>query len=165
MERIGLVIADFELRYTTTFKSVAEDFYGVKFTNSHVKHIKEKLHKLKENIQSGHYTHKSRGYDPTIEDVEHIENLLTELVNRYKQAFPLTAHPNPKIYDLLHHLREHELPDPKQIAKEALKETLNPTPDKPKKQTRKQRIEAAAKLKSMERSLFTIHVISNKKPK
>jgi beta-phosphoglucomutase-like phosphatase (HAD superfamily) len=153
--RTALLLIDFEDRFfSVSFQHAAREKYGAKFTNSNVNHIQQELLKLKENIQSGKHNEKHVGYDPTSEDVGHLLNLLAELIKRYKEQFALTAHPNPKLRNLVRQLREAGTKTSDELAKEALIKVLT-LPQNPK-QTRQQRIDAAAELKSMERALSNV---------
>ncbi|RYG08036.1 MAG: hypothetical protein EOO07_26320 [Chitinophagaceae bacterium] len=161
--RTGLIIADFEMRFTTSFRHAAEVRYNVKFINSNLKHIREQLTKLKENIRSGNHNGKHVGYDPTSEDVEHIENLVIELTKRYNERLALTAHPNPKIYTLIHQLREAETQTPKEIVKEGLTELISPP--EAEKGNSKENFDASVRAKSLERAINHLTKIDKKKAK
>ena len=149
--RIGLIIADFEMSFTTSFKHAARVKYNVEFTSSNVVHIRENLQQLKEQLNTGNHNKIHVGNDLTIHDVEHIESLLDAIMNAYAETFSINAPPTKKIYTLINQLRETKTQTPEQIAKEVLKDIL--TPSQPQKLTPKQRLQADANAKSMERAI------------
>ncbi len=159
--RIGLVIADFEMSFTTTFKHTSAVKYNVKFTNSNTVDIIEKLNQLHHNLRSGEANKVHVGYDITVQDVEHVQSLINAILTSYKELFTTT--PPRKIYNLINQLREAEKQTPRQIAKEVLKEILNPatTP----KLTAKQQLEADTETLSKKRKLKLIQKHSAKKGK
>lgn len=158
--RTGLVIADFEMRFTTTFKHVAQVKYNVEFTNSTIPHIEEQLTQLKENMRSGHRNDVHVPIDFTVEDVENIEKLVNILVERYETVSGLRA-ANQKIYTLIQRLRDMETQTPEQIATKIIHQIVAP-PEAPKK-TRKERIKAEAEALSKQRALKAIQKNSSKK--
>lgn len=158
--QIGAIIADFDMSFTTSFKYTAKVKYNVNFiTSSNVLLIKENLKILKANIQAGKTNDVHVGYDFTLQDVEHIEDLLNIMVNCYLEYFK-SIPPKRKMYTLIQQLKEVTNPTNQQIIKETIQELLTPQPKE--KLSRKEQIKADAKLKSKERALNLIQKRSSK---
>lgn len=148
--RIGLVIADLEMRFSTTFKTCSNDYYGIAFDNSDVSANIDKLNTLLNLVKSGcnykgHMRHKI-----TTEDVTTILQRFTRVFDRYNDLYGPVPR-NMKLYTLFNLIRQAEEPNPEQIARQALESILKrKTPTiKPSK------VELAEKL-SMERQLQRI---------
>lgn len=150
--RIVLIIAAFELSFTTSFKYTSQIKYNVEFTNSNVSSILVNLHELKNNILIGNHNDIHVGYDFTIEDVTYIENLIHNILTKYKEL--ISINPPPKIYTLINQLKEADQQTIKEIAKEVIQEIINP--QQPEKLTAKERIKADAKALSKKRALNVI---------
>ena len=133
--RIGLIIADFEIHYCTSFIHTARVKYGVDFNTSNVDTLGLKLTELKEKIHTNQFNDVHVGFEITMEHVLHVEHLLNEILSRYKEVFNYLPS-NRKIYTINQKLRESELPPTKELAQEVLNAIL--TPDKPAKQTKSQ---------------------------
>lgn len=161
--RTGLLIADFEHSFTTSFKHTARVKYGVDFTSSNIYEIKQKLGHLKRQIQSGISNSIHVGYDFGVVEVEHIENLLAQIIQRYIELFDLSDVPNKKVYDLFQQLRDAEQQQPKEIVTEALKELLSPP--KTSKLSKKEQFAADVERKKKERALDQLKKNSAKKNK
>ncbi|RYZ53880.1 MAG: hypothetical protein EOP49_06345 [Sphingobacteriales bacterium] len=137
--RTGLIIADFEMSFATSFKHTARVKWGVDFENSHIPTVQAKLHQLKEAMQNNPPAPIHVGWEITLEDVERVEALLLELLNRWKQS--TNVPPHPKLYKFLNSLRELEAPTVAQQVKEVTKEIFKP--ELSPKLTKKQREEAS----------------------
>ena len=148
--RIGLIIADFEIHYCTSFIHTARVKYGVDFNTSNVDTLGLKLIELKEKIQANQFNDVHVGFEITLEHVLHVEHLLNEILSRYKEVFSYLPS-NRKIYTINQKLRESEIPPVAEMAKEVVQKIL--TPETPPKQTKKQRIEADAEAMSKQRAL------------
>lgn len=158
--KIGLIIADFESSYSTSFQHTARVKYDVDFNTSNVDTLGLKLEELKEKLVKNEFKDIHVGLEITLEHITHIQYLLDQILQRYKNVFYILP-TNRKIYTINQKLREAETPSPKDIAKEALTEIL--TPDKPTKQTKAQRIKAEAQTLSKKRALDAIKKNSAKK--
>ena len=152
--RIGLIIADFEMSFTTSFKHTSRVKYGVDFTNSNIGSIEEKIIELKQRLQDGKFCSVHVGYDFTLHDVEHVQNLLRDIVLKYTTLTGRVTFTNKKIYTLIQQLRSVENKTPNEIAKEVLREIL--IPPTPAILPLKDRLKADAKQKSIERALKII---------
>jgi hypothetical protein len=126
--RIGLVIADFEMRYSESFKSTARRKYGVEIDSSNVSEIREKLRQLSTNITEGRFSNVRVGYDFEIDEVKHLENLLDKLVDEYSRLLGVTSVPSrTKIFSLINSLRESDLKDKStDLAQNALNQVFSP---------------------------------------
>lgn len=156
----GLLIAALEMSYTTSFKHTARVKYNVDFTNSNINDIIVKLHQLKDNMLSDEINNVHVGYEIIIQDVEHILNIITALLNRYKELFK-NVQPK-KLYTLFSHLKDADKQTPKQIAKDVLKDILTP---EQKKLTHKEQLQVKAEAKSKQRLIDIIKKSNAKKDK
>ena len=148
--RIGLIIADFEMRYTVSFQHTARVKYNVDFNSSNIAEIQQNLYTLKNSFNNPNDV--PVGYDFELEDIERIEMLLDRIINHYKDTFKFKTLPEKKIYRLIDEIQQSEQPDPKQIAKEAVEQLLHP-PVINEKLTKKARIKAEAEKLSLQRGL------------
>jgi hypothetical protein len=160
MQRIGLIIADFEMSYSTSFQHTARVKYEVDFNTSNVDSLITNLSLLKDRVINKQHNNKHVGLEITVEDVFHVENLLNQILERYKVVFGVLPK-NRKIYTINQKLRESEEPTAKDLAKQVLGEIFSQ--EKPEKLSRKEQIERAAKLKSKQRALDAIKRNSAKK--
>ena len=158
--RIGLIIAEFESSYSTSFQHTARVKYGVDFNTSNVDTLAEKLAALKEKVEKKQGIDVHVGLEITTEHVAYVQQLLHQILERYKVVFggmPI----NRKIYTINQKLREAETPSPTEVAKEALGAIL--TPEKRPQVTRRDRIKADAEAVSKRRALDLIKKNSAKK--
>ena len=151
--RIGLIIADFESSYSTSFQHTARVKYDITFDTSNVDSLGSKLTDLKKKVQLKQHKDVHVGLEITLEHVTHVENLLNQILEKYKEVFGVLPS-NRKIYTINQKLRESESPSAKDLAKEVLTEIL--TPEKPVNLTKSQRIKADAKVVSTKRALAMI---------
>ena len=158
--KIGLIIADFEMSFTTSFKHTSRVKYGVDFTNSNIGTIDLKIQELKQCLTKGDIENMHVGYDITLEDVEHVQDLLIKISEKYSEVTGRVTPTNIKIYTLIHQLRSEEIKTPHEIAKEVLKEIL--IPKAPAVLTVSERLKADAKQKSIEKALKIIKKSSAK---
>jgi len=158
--KIGLIIADFESSYSTSFQHTARVKYEVDFNTSNVDTLGMKLVELKEKVQSNHCNDIHVGLEITLEHVQHIEHLLNQILCRYKEVFNYLPN-NRKIYTINQRLREHEIPPVADLAKEVVDKIF--TPELPTKLTKAQRIQADAEALSRKKVLDLIHKNSAKK--
>ena len=123
--RIGLIIADFELHYTTSFLSTARRKYDVVFTSSNVDSIVENLNELRNKVENNICNDVHVGFEITLEHVIHTQELIEKITSRYCELFgrlPI----NKKIYTINDKLRQAESPSTREMAKEVVMEILNP---------------------------------------
>jgi len=151
--RIGLIIADFEQSYTSSFQHTARVKYGVDFNSSNVDKMKLNLFELNKRLVNNQAAPVHVGYEITLADVQHVENLFNQIIDRYSADFS-DRRPNRKIYDIIQKLREANTPTAKDLAKEVVTAVL--TPEQPAKLTKKQKINAEAEKLSKQRILDTI---------
>lgn len=98
------------------------------------------------------------GFEITIEHVEHVQDLLQKILNRYIEVFGnLPA--NKKIYTLNQKLREAETPSSSEIAKQVLGEILRP---KTQNLSKAEKLKIDVATKSKERVLKLIQKNSKK---
>ena len=150
--RIGLIIADFELHYTTSFLSTARRKYDVDFTLSNVDSIVENLNELRNKIENNICNDVHVGFEITLEHVIHTQELIEKITSRYCELFgrlPI----NKKIYTINDKLRQAESPSTREMAKEVLTEILIP---KTENLSKAERLKMDADAKSQERALNTI---------
>jgi leucyl-tRNA synthetase len=157
--RIGLIIADFELHYTTSFLSTARRKYDVDFTLSNVDSIVENLNELRNKVENNICNDVHVGFEITLEHVIQTQELIEKITSRYCELFgrlPI----NKKIYTINDKLRQAESPSTREMAKEVVMEILNPKVEKLSK-AEKLKIDAAAV--SKERALKQIKTNSKKR--
>jgi hypothetical protein len=159
--RIGLIIADFELHYTTSFLSTARSKYDVDFTSSNVDSIVENLNELRNKVENNICNDIHVGFEITLEHVIHTEDLIEKILNRYTELFGrLPINPiNRKIHIINDKLRQAESPSTREMAKEVLTEILIP---KTENLSKAERLKMDADAKSQERALNTIKKNSKK---
>jgi hypothetical protein len=150
--KIVLIIADFEMHYSTSFQYTARVKYEVDFDTSNVDSLGEKLDELKYKVENKQYRDVHVGFEISLEHVMHIQDLLQKILNRYNELFgrlPI----NRKIYTINQKLREAEAPTSSDIAKQVLNEILSPKTDK---LTKAEKLKIDADAKSKERALKII---------
>jgi hypothetical protein len=84
--KVTTLIAEFESRFSTSFKHTARVKYNVDFENSSVFTSLENLKKLIETIESGVSNQVHVGYDFTLDDAKYVTNMLSKLIEHYKQV-------------------------------------------------------------------------------
>jgi hypothetical protein len=157
--RISLIIADFEIHYSTSFQFTARMKYEVDFDTSNVDSLSEKLNELKHKVENKQHLDVHVGFEISLEHVIHVQELLQKILNRYNELFgrlPI----NRKIYTINQKLREVETPTSSEIAKQVLVEILGPKTDN---LTKAERLKMDAETKSQERALKIIKKNSKKK--
>ena len=157
--RIGLIIADFELHYTTSFLSTARRKYDVDFTSSNVDSIVENLNELRNKVENNICNDVHVGFEITLEHVIHTQELIEKILNRYTELFgrlPI----NRKIYTINDKLRQAESPTTREMAKEVVMEILNP---KVEKLSKAEKLKIDADAMSKERALKQIKTNSKKR--
>ena len=152
--RIGLIIADFEMSFTTSFKHTSRVKYGVDFTNSNIGSIVEKIIELKQRLHDGKFFSVHVGYDFTLQDVQHVQNLLNDIELKYTSFTGRVTPTNKKIYTIIQQLKSEEIKTPNEIAKDVLKEIL--IQPAPAVLPLKERLKADAQQKSLERAMKII---------
>ena len=157
--RIGLIIADFELNYTTSFQHTARVKYGVDFDSSSTDALALKLKDLKNKIELQQHNNVHVGFEITLEHVLHVENLLNQILEKYKEVFHVLP-TNKKVYTIVQKLKEADSPSAKELAKEVLNEVFNP--EKVGKPTKAERKKADAEALSKQRALDIIRKNSAK---
>ena len=151
--RIGLLIADFETYYCTSFQYTARVKYNVDFNTSNVDTLGLKLMELKHKVETKEHKNVHVGFQITLDHVIHVEHLLNQILDRYREVFHVLPS-NRKIYTINQKLREAESPSAKDLAKDVLKEIF--TPEIKGKPTKSERIKADAKAVSEKRALDII---------
>lgn len=106
--KIGLIIADFESSYSSSFQHTARVKYGVDFNTSNVDTLGMKLNELKIKLQNNQHNDVHVGFEITTEHVIHVENLLNQIIIKYKEEFN-TLPINRKIYTINQKLRASEI--------------------------------------------------------
>ena len=157
--RIGLIIADFELHYTTSFLSTARRKYDVDFTSSNVDSIVENLNELRNKVENNICNDVHVGFEITLEHVIHTQELIEKITSRYCELFgrlPI----NKKIYTINDKLRQAESPSTREMAKEVVMEILNP---KVEKLSKEEKLKIDADAMSKERALKQIKPNSKKR--
>ncbi len=158
--RIGLIIADFEMSFTTSFQHTARVKYGVDFNSSNADALGLKLNDLKGKFELNEHNDVHVGLEITLEHIMHVQNLLNQIQEKYREVFRVLP-PNMKIYTITQKLKESEAPTAKELAKEVLTEVFNP--EKPAKLTKIEQKKADAEALSAKRALAIIRKNSAKK--
>lgn len=148
--RIGLLIAEFESTYSTSFQHTARVKYGVDFDTSNVDSLGAKLAELKRKVEAKEGKNVHVGFEISLDHVEYVISLLNQILDRYKEAFHVLPS-NRKIYTVNQKLRDAEAPNTKEIAKEVIGEIIKP--NIPKKLSRAERIKQEAEALSAKRAL------------
>ena len=147
--RIGLIIADFESSYATSFQYTARVKYEVDFDTSNVDSLGDKLVELKHKVENKLHRDVHVGFEITIEHVEHVQDLLQKILNRYIEVYGKLP-VNKKNYTINQKLREAETPTSSEIATEVLTQILTP---KKENLSRKDKVKIDAEAKSKQRAL------------
>jgi|LauGreDrversion4_2_1035121.scaffolds.fasta_scaffold15731_7 hypothetical protein len=130
---INRLVADFEMSYTTSFRHTAKIKYGVEFTNSDLPDIILHLKKLKKCIETNTYNNKVHvGYDFGLNDVEHILEILSNIITEYSTKYSIDSPPSKKIYSLIEHIRKKNAKSPSDLAREVISGMIS-TPSNHKK--------------------------------
>lgn len=158
--RIGLIIAEFETWYCTSFQHTARVKYDVNFTTSNIDSLSSNLEELRQKILLNKGKKVHVGLDFNLEHVEQVQKLLQQILDKYKLEFGVLPI-NRKIYTITQKLRDAETAAPKVIVKQALDEILSPPPQR--KGTKSQRIQTDAEALSKRRALEKIR--KNRPPK
>jgi hypothetical protein len=145
-------ISDIELSFTTSFKHTSRVKYNVDFSSSGIVEIINNLKILKERLSKGEYKDIQVGYDFSINDVQHILNLIDKAVSVYSKEFSLDNPPNKKLHLLLNQLRINNNTNPKDISVEVIKEIMAPQSTNAQKNTKAKK-EIEIQKKSLERAL------------
>ncbi len=130
---INRLVADFEMSYTTSFKHTAKIKYGVEFTNSDLPDIILHLKKLKKCIETNTYNNNVHvGYDFGLNDVEHILEILSNIITEYSTKYSIDSPPSKKIYSIIDHIRAKNAKSPSDLAREVISGMIS-TPSNQKK--------------------------------
>ncbi len=130
---INRLVADFEMSYTTSFKHTAKIKYGVEFTNSDLPDIILHLKKLKKCIETNTYNNNVHvGYDFGLNDVEHILEILSNIITEYSTKYSIDSPPSMKIYSIIDHIRAKNAKSPSDLAREVISGMIS-TPSNQKK--------------------------------
>ena len=130
---INRLVADFEMSYTTSFRHTAKIKYGVEFTNSDLPDIILHLKKLKKCIEINPSNTKVHvGYDFGLNDVEHILEILSNIITEYSTKYSIDSPPSKKIYSLIEHIRKKNAKSPSDLAREVISGMIS-TPSNHKK--------------------------------
>lgn len=148
--RIGLLIAEFESTYSTSFQHTARVKYGVDFDTSNVDSLGAKLAELKRKVEAKEGKNVHLGFEITLEHVDYVISLLNQILDRYKTAFHVLPS-NRKIYTVNQKLRDADAPNAKEIAQEIVGEIIKP--NTPKKLSKAKRIKQQAEALSARRAL------------
>lgn len=148
--RIGLLIAQFESGFASSFKHTARVQYDVDFDSSTVSNILSNLQLLKENILAERKRDIQVPWEMSIEHVLMLEVTLNQIITKYEELFfirPLDS----KIYLVNNKLIESELPCPKDFAKDAIQHIFKP--DSGKKISKREQKKIAADSISFNRAM------------
>lgn len=158
--RVGLIIADFESCYSTSFHHTARVKYNVDFDTSIVESIKTKINELKVKFEKNQHNNRHVGFELTLEHILHVELRLNQLIEKYIEVFQILP-PHIKIYEVTRQLRETDSPTPKEFAKEVLVEIINPVT--PEKLTKSEKLRLDVEEASKKRALTTLKKNGNKR--
>jgi hypothetical protein len=139
--RIGLIIAEFESSFSSSFKHTARVQFNVDFDSSEIQNIIEKLKLLKNNIETGRSIEIHVGWQMDIKHVHMLESLLNQILDKYEEIYYYRP-TNLKIYVVNNKLRESEIPALKDFTLDAIKELLVPISEVKISKKEKQIIEA-----------------------
>ena len=141
------------MNYSTSFIHTARVKYGVDFKNSRILDIIEGLRHLRQNMVAGIDTGLHVGLQISLQDVDHIQRLIHEIIHKYKTDVSVNL--PIKIQTVIMHLREVEVPNTKDIVKEVIVELISP--EKPTKAlSRKKQIQIDAAASSRQHALKII---------
>ena len=148
--RIGLIIAEFESGFASSFQHTAKVQYDVDFDSSTISNILDKLICLEEKILLGNAKDVKVGWTMDLNHVQRLLTLLNHILDKYEELFSYRPM-NEKIYFVNHQLRESEIISPKDFAYEVIKSLF--IPEKQEKLTKKQQLELDAQNLSRVRAL------------
>lgn len=123
--RIGIIIAEFESSFSSSFKHTARVQFDVDFDSSNIQNILEKFNLLKKKIGTGQAKKIQVGWDMDVNHVHMLETLMNQILDKYEEIFNYRPI-NQKIYSVNNKLRESEIPNPKDFTLDAIKDLLAP---------------------------------------
>lgn len=148
--RIGLIIAEFESGFGSSFKHTARVQYDVDFESSTIQDILDNLILLEKRILSGEGKSVKVGWQMSLDHVKMLQSLLKQILDKYEEYFHASPE-NQKIYSVNHKLRETELSSPKDFALDAIKSIFVPV--KEDKLSNKERLRLQAESLSRSRAI------------
>lgn len=148
---IAAVITEFEFCFGPSFIHAARCRYGVEFKDSNVENVIENLATLRKQVQEKNAEFKA--FKIKEEKVIQVQNLLQQIIEAYQDAFHVSPNDD-KIYRIINALRALETPTVKDMAKQVLKEVLQP--EVGQKLTKSEKLKEDAKAVSMRRALQII---------
>jgi len=160
--RIGLIIADFESYFSSSFKNTARVKYDIDFKTSNCNDISENLLQLKNRVDNKMGKDIHVGLEITSEDVDHVILLLSDIREKYIELFKIQP-PNMKIYTINQKIRDAVSPSAEEFASEVVNRII--TPEKPAKKSKSESIKEEAERLSKKRALEAIKKNSSKKDK
>ena len=150
---IGLIIADFESSFSSSFQHTARVKYDVDFNTSAIVDITEKLTDLKGRVENKQGKPVHVGLEISMDHVNTVILRLSQIRAKYIELFGI-VNTNQKIYDMNRKIRDAVSKSPEDIAREVVKEILSAP--KPAKKSQKDRIKEAADVFSKQRALKAI---------
>jgi hypothetical protein len=139
--KITTIINEFESNFASSFKYTSSVKYNVEFRTSVIEDIMENLNKLRSNFEKGDFNQTKVGWDMTLEHIDLLDKLLTEIIREYRKLF--YVHPGKlKIYDVNRKLREANAPSFQEFAKGVINELI--IPEKKEKLTKAERLKLEA---------------------
>lgn len=126
METTTRLIAEFEMSFTTSVKHTASVKWNVTFESSNLHSTLTNLEQLKHNLHNNQPNPVHVGWEITLQNVEGIQAILNELLNRWKQHTHLP--PPAKLYKFLDRLREMETLTPEQLIERTVNKLTKPKP-------------------------------------
>ena len=149
------------MSFTTSFKHTSRVKWGIDFSNSNVVDVIDKLRELHNVMSAGSANNVHVGYDITLKDVDHVQNLLTIIINQYKELIAPTIPSNKKLYTIIEQVRQATTITTQQMAKDVINQIV--TPQQNKKLSHKEQLEANADTMSKQRMLNLIKKTNAKK--
>jgi hypothetical protein len=139
--RIGLIIAEFESSFGSSFQHTARVQFDVDFESSKIQVIFDNLNLLEQKILLGECNGRMVGWQMSLDHVRMLQHLLNQILCKFEELFhnkPM----NQKIYSVNHKLRETELSSPKEFALDAIKSLFVPVKENKLSKKEQQRLQA-----------------------
>lgn len=139
--KITTIINEFESNFASSFKYTSSVKYNIEFKTSIINDIMENLNELRSKFVNGDVNPAKVGWEMTLEHIDLLDNLLTEIIKEYRKFFNI--HPGKlRIYDVNRKLRDTESPSIQEFARGVINELI--IPEKEKRLTKAERLKLEA---------------------
>jgi len=141
--KITTIINEFESNFASSFKHTSIVKYNIEFKTSIIDDILQNLNNLRLKFKKGDFNPTKVGWEMTLEHINLLDNLLTEIISEYRKYFNM--HPGKlKIYDVNRKLRDAESPSVQEFAKGVINELIIPAKKEKLTKAERSKLEAEA---------------------